>query len=199
MKKITFALIFTSLLAAGCNYQATNQNSNNTNTANTNTAEQMQTYHNSSYGIEFQYPETMQFVTSTYAMLDNKVAELQIPQTDYPNTNFGDAAFSVSTVSATSLDQCLKMNAPENGDGFKTQTNVNGRTFYMTKSSGAAAGNRYDSTVYRTLVNQTCYELLETIHTSAIENYPAGTVSSVDPTPIQAKLDSVLNTFQINQ
>lgn len=203
MKKLSLSLLLLSLMAAGCNYQsAVNQNSNSNQNANTNTAptEQLQTYNNSTYGVTFQYPQTMNFVTPTYALLQDKITELQIPQSAYPKTNFGDAAFSVSAAYAKDLATCLTMNPPENASGFKNQTQINGQTFYLAQSMGAAAGNRYDSTVYRTLSGkQTCIEVSETIHTSNIGNYPAGTVTEVNQGDVQSRLDAVLQTFKINK
>src|SRR6185369_8624220 len=141
-----------------------------------------QTYTNATYGLQFQYPLYMNFVTPTYANLTDKVVQAQIPQTQYPGTNFGDAAFAVSASAAKNLADCLKQSPPENGDGFKTKVSINGTDFYMTKSSGVGAGNLYESKIYRTVKSTggACIELNETIHTSQIANYPAGTVTAVD-------------------
>ena len=101
----------------------------------------LQTYKNSTYGFEFQYPQGLNFVTPSYANLQDKITQLQIPQTDYPQTNLGDAAIAISASNAKSLSDCLSQNPPENSDGFKTKTSINGTDFYMTKSSGVGAGN----------------------------------------------------------
>lgn len=189
------------LAAAGCGKTNTSNDSSQNNQQGDqngqNQSASTQTYRNDTYGFEFQYPDDMSFVTPKYALLQDKIVELGIPQNQYPKTNFGDAAFSVSASYAKSKAECLSMNAPENGDGFKNAITINGIQFYTTTTSGAAAGNRYDGTTYRTLVgNQTCIELTETIHTSVLENYPAGTVTEVDSQSVRNRLNQVLYSFK---
>ena len=198
MKKIVVLLAALTLVAAACNKNNNNQQSYGYQTPTPTT----QTYSNATYGFSFTYPVGLNFVTPTYANLQDKVVQVQIPQNQYPNTNFGDAAFAVSASSAKDLADCLKKSqTPENGDGFKTKTTINGVDFYMTSSSGAGAGNLYESKVYRTVKSTggACIELDETIHTSNIGNFPAGTVTEVDKADVQSKLDSILNSFQFNQ
>lgn len=159
----------------------------------------LQRYKNISYGFTFLYPSNLGFVIPSYPSLEDKIVQLQIPQTDYPKTNFGDAAFSVSAVYSKSLSDCLALNPPENSDGFKTPVQINGITYYMTKSTGAGAGNLYESNAYRVLVGgQLCVELNETIHTGNIGNFPSGTVTEVDKSAVQNRLDQILNTFKFS-
>lgn len=196
MKKL-FLVVALALVAAGCNNQ--NNQTLNPQSPPAQQTPQTSTYKNATYGFEFQYPADVGFVTPTYALLQDKIVQLNIAGTEYPKTNFVDAGFAVSAQYAKSLADCLALNAPENGDGFKTTTVINGVTFYSTKGSGAGAGNRYDSVIYRALrSNQTCAEINETIHTGNIGNYPAGTVTEVDANKVQARLDSILNTFKFN-
>jgi len=203
MKKLLIIASILALTAAACNKTQTNNDTNNnsgnsgldqTQTQNSN----LQTYTNSTYGFEFSYPTTMKFVTPTYANLQDKVVQVQIGQDQYPQTNFGDAAVSVSSQFASSLANCLKLSPPENGDGFKTKVTINGVDFYMTKSTGVGAGNIYDSNIYRTVKSTggACIEINETIHTSNIANYPQGTVTEVNKDDVQAKLDQVLQSFK---
>jgi hypothetical protein len=160
-----------------------------------------QKYSNATYGFSFDYPVTAQFVTPSYPDLQDKIVQVQIGKDQYPNTNFGDAAFSVSAGAAKDLAACLKLSPPENGDGFKTKVTINGTDFYMTKSSGVGAGNLYESNIYRTVrsTGGACIELNETIHTSNIANYPAGTVTEVNKADVQTKLDTILNSFKFTQ
>jgi len=205
MKKLLITLIAVSAIAAACNSQPVTVSPSPTPTpaptpTPTPVTPTTQTYSNATYGFVFDYPLYMQFVTPVYPNLQDKIVQVQIPQTNYPGTNFGDASFSVSAQSAKSLADCLKLTPPENGDGFKTKVSINGVDFYMTKSSGAGAGNLYESNVYRTVKapNGACLELNETIHTSNIANYPTGTTAQVDMADVQAKLDSVLHSFKFN-
>ncbi|MEI6835783.1 MAG: hypothetical protein WCK59_03035 [Candidatus Falkowbacteria bacterium] len=162
-------------------------------------ASNLQTYKNTAYSFEFKYPSTLGFVNPAYANLEEKIIQLQIPQTDYPKTNFGDAAFSISATYTKSLSECLSKNPPENSDGFKTKVQINGQEFYMTKGAGVGAGNLYESNNYRLLTkDKTCLELNETIHTGNIANYTPGEVSEVNKNGVQTRLDEILKTFKLN-
>ncbi|HEV8601078.1 MAG TPA: hypothetical protein VGQ87_00580 [Patescibacteria group bacterium] len=191
MKKLLFLIAAFALVAAACN--KTSDNNNQTPTT--------QIYSNATYGFEFTYPVYMKFVGPTYASLQDKIVQLQIGQEQYPNTNFSDAAFAISATAPKDLADCLAQNPPEGSDGFKTKVTINGIDFYMTGSTGAAAGNLYESKIYRTMRGAIgdCIELNETIHTSNIGNYPAGAVTEVDKADVQAKLDSILNTFKFTR
>lgn len=201
MKKLALLSIILFLFA-GCNSRSYTQNQStikNSQNPTQSLENQTQTYRNGTYGFEFQYPTNMLFVTPSYAHLQDKIVELQIPQGTYPKTNFVDAAFSVSASYSKSLADCLAQNPPEGTDGFKTKATIGGQIFYKTKSYGAAAGNRYASAVYRALLGtQTCIELNETIHTADIHLFTPGTAAGIDANQVSKKLDNILNTFKFN-
>ncbi len=193
MKKIIFVMAIAAL-AAGCN------SSTNTDNQNTSAPSNFQTYKNSQYGFEFNYPNDFSFTDPTYANLKDKIVQVQIGKEGYPKTNFGDAAFSVSAEYAKDLTSCLKIEAPENGDGFKSTKIINGKTFYVTSSTGAGAGNLYESKVYRTYNGTNlCIELNETVHTSNIGNYDPGTVTEIDKGPIWQRLEGISDSFKLTQ
>lgn len=195
MKKI-LALGALALIAAGCNQNNTGYQNNNNNSGQSQ-APANQVYANQTYGFQFAYPENFEFVTPTYPNLQDKIVQLQTKANAYPNTNFNDAAFSASAQFAKTLQDCLALSLPESANkGFNTKTSINGVDFYMNKGAGAAAGNIYDQTVYRTLKGQNCIELSETIHTGNIGNYPPGQVTEVDKGQIQNQLDSILQSFK---
>ena len=130
-----------------------------------------------------------------YSNLETLAAQVSINKDAYPNTNFNDADFSVGVQGAKNLDECLALNVPEGaGDNFKTTTTIGGQTFYSATGGGAAAGNRYDTKTYRTFKDNMCYELTETIHTGAIENYDPS-VSEINKNPIWTKLDAITQSF----
>jgi hypothetical protein len=192
MKKIFLTALLT-LFITGCGQTQQTQTPSPSSTSN------FQTYRNQTYGFVFEYPNDMSFVTPNYANLEDKVVQVQTNRNLYPKTNFGDAAFSVSTVYAKNLQECLKSPVVESTGGFKNKQNINGVDFYMATSTGAGAGNFYESKTYRGLVGgQLCVELNETVHTSNIGNYEPGTVTEVPKQPLWDRLDQILKTFKLN-
>jgi hypothetical protein len=190
MKKLTFILLIL-LLATGCNPKQKDTSSEDVVTKG------LQVYESTQYHFRFEFPEQMEFRTPSFSLLEDKMVEMGISQTEYPNTNFSEAVFSVSSAYVQSPADCFTLNAPENGDGFKTEKRINGVTYYMTESIGVGAGNIYESKVYRTLIkDMTCFELNQTIHTTNVGNYPEGTVTEVNKAEIQSRLDKILNTFK---
>lgn len=163
-----------------------------TSTAKTET---LQNYKNSAYDFQFDYPATFALTDPNYGNLENKIVQVQLLSGAYPKTNFDDAAFTVSEKTAKSLNECLAMNEPEGGTGFKDTATVNGIKFYTTTGNGAGAGNFYETKIYRTFSSSECLEIVETIHTSNIENFDPGTVTEINKTPIQAELEKILSTF----
>jgi hypothetical protein len=198
------------LFAVGCNQQPPavlttpqipqNASSGASSSSGSLSAATTQTYTNSTYNFSFVYGNDFTFVTPAYGSLLNQIVQVQMGNSDYPKTNFNDADFTVSQDYAKTQAACLALtgNANANG-GFANQQTINGVTFYAKKGSDAAAGNEYASTLYRTYHGTDCIELTETIHTGNIDNYPAGTVTEVDTTPIQSELDHILNSFKFTK
>ncbi|MFH0852195.1 MAG: hypothetical protein V1845_01125 [bacterium] len=153
----------------------------------------LQTYKNGTDNFQFQYPAEFYFVEPTgYSFLENPLVQIQADATNFPGTNLGDYAFSVSN--QYNFPDCLKS---ENDKVALTETQViNGVTFYKDTTTGAAAGNLYDSQVYRTVRNNWCYELNLTVHTGNIGNYPEGTVKEVDKNKVFDALNQILVTFK---
>lgn len=123
---------------------------------------------------------------------------LTLPKSFEPGTNFGDAKLTVGhSANTASVADCLKPDA-SGGPGTSMTTRViNGVTFTVFTSSDAGAGNLYDTTSYRTVQNKTCVAVEYTIHYSQFANYPAGSITQFDETKVQAKLDSVVDTFTL--
>lgn len=169
---------------------------NETPTQPTTPASNLQTYTNSTYHFHFTYPKEFNFATANYGNLSTKIVQLQLGSAAYPKTNFGDAAFTVSMSNAQNREQCLNMNSPEGSKGFDASPiDVNGVNFYLTNGSGAGAGNLYESKVYRTFRDSSCFEIVETLHTANIGNYEPGTVEAVNKVRVWERLNSIFTTF----
>ncbi|HYD91023.1 MAG TPA: hypothetical protein VEA37_05980 [Flavobacterium sp.] len=195
MFKIFLTPIIIVVLVAGGYYTVYKKKSKPTDNNDQPTVS-TKTYKSDTRNFEFKYPNTFQFTAVTYANLDEKLVGLTLPQSAYPKTNFGDAAFYVSALTTKNINECLNIDLPENSRGFNTTKTINGATYYQNTGTGAAAGNLYESRYYRTFYNHACFEIGQTIHTTNIGNYATGAVAEVDKEPIWAQLDEILNSFK---
>ncbi|GAC1412755.1 MAG: hypothetical protein NVSMB66_2670 [Candidatus Doudnabacteria bacterium] len=194
MKK-SILLISLFFLALGCTKN--NPTVKSPIVSDTTTTSATQFYQNPNYGFSFRYPNTFKNTTLTYNNLPNQVVGVGLSSEAYPNTNLGDSTFIVSTKNSKDLGTCLSFTKKEQGSFGSPQT-INGAAFYSLQGSGVAAGNIYESKDYRTFKNGNCFEITETIHTSNIGNYPAGTKKEIDKTPLWNQLEAVLKSFQLN-
>jgi hypothetical protein len=84
------------------------------------------------------------------------------------------------------------------GEGSSVHTIVDGVTTYLVASStGAAAGNRYEETVY-TLPGNPCIAVRYMIHYSVFENYPKGMVHEFDHVAILHQFDEIRRTLVVS-
>jgi hypothetical protein len=84
------------------------------------------------------------------------------------------------------------------GSIIQTQT-INGTVFKEMSVIDAAAGNFYDSRIYRTVYDGICYEAALVVHTGNIDNYPPGTVQEFDKEPAFAGLKQVFGTLNFDK
>jgi len=75
-----------------------------------------------------------------------------------------------------------------------------GDTTYSTASFvGAAAGNRYEETVYALPGTNPCVAVRYYVHYGVFENYPPGTVRKFDGRALLAQFDQIRRTLIVNQ
>ena len=72
-----------------------------------------------------------------------------------------------------------------------------GFTYSVATTSDAAAGNRYEESVYAVKDSKPCTAVRYRVHYSAIENYPAGSVREFDRAALIAKFDQIRRTLQL--
>ncbi len=125
---------------------------------------------------------------------------LAFPQDSYmtPKTNFGEAYMTVSVDDGKDAVKTCYANPDMSAADrtLPTVVTVGGIDFRRGDVAEAAAGNRYDSRVYRALRGSRCYEVVLTVHTGAIGNYDPGTVAEFDKENAFSVLQKMLNTFQ---
>ena len=128
------------------------------------------------------------------------LAEVKIPQSYVPSTNFGDATLTVGTsADPSALATCLTYNPTGGKATAATSTVINGTTYTVFHSADAGAGNRYDTTSYRTSRNSQCYAIEYTIHYAVFQNFPKGSVKQFDESALQTKLDAIAQSFTFLQ
>lgn len=153
-------------------------------------------YRDEQYGLEVKYPKDFVLREPQNYFLPTPLVRVDLPEGSYPGTNFSEAGLTVAVGKDTSaVTSCLLGVSP--GSKLLKETKlINGITFYKDVTSGAAAGNIYNSTVYRTVHQNICYEAVLTIHTGNIGNYPEGTVKEVDQDAVQKVLQRLFFTFK---
>lgn len=123
------------------------------------------------------------------------LAEVSVPRTFMPNTNFSDAKLTIGTsADPAAIENCLQ--EPQGNEVERAETTVNGTTYTRFRSMDAGAGNRYETTSYRLLLNNQCYAVEYTIHSTAIQNYPedAG-ITEFDRDRVVAALESIVRSI----
>lgn len=71
--------------------------------------------------------------------------------------------------------------------------------YSVASSTGAAAGNRYEETVYALPGTNPCIAVRYFVHYGVFENYPAGAVRRFDKAALLAQLDAIRRTLVIVQ
>ena len=127
-----------------------------------------------------------------------KYFTLTVPRAFEPQTNFVDATLTVgASANNTAVAQCL---TPDQSGGPATATSsatINGINFTVFKSTGAGAGNYYETTSYRTLHAGECYAVEYTVHSGQIANYPASyNLQPFNEQQIDSVMQNIVGTFK---
>lgn len=113
-----------------------------------------------------------------------------------PKTNYGEAYMTVSVGGdPASLKDCDKNPMTGGKDALSGAATVGGVKFMEGDVHDAAAGNLYDTKLYRAAKDGRCYEIALTVHTGNIMNYDVGTVEEFDKQQAYAVLRKMLDTF----
>ena len=205
MKKIIL-IASILLLAAGCvkeqpaqviNYPTPTPTPVVTPTPVTN---DWQTYNYLPNNFTFNYPKDFGFTQVSTVFLSERIVQLEPLENKYPNTNYVGSSFAIGTGFAKTAAECLV--SQSNGKSLMSNAPVvvNGLGFYKDQSNGVGAGNIYNSTIYRAWQNSLCVEMVLTIHTGNIANYPTESkVAEVDQTKPMAVLEQIMQTVKFTK
>lgn len=126
------------------------------------------------------------------------LAKASLDRSFQPNTNFVDASLTVGTsADPSAVSTCLTYN-PSGGPGAQvtTKQTINGTIYTVMHASDAAAGNRYDTTSYRTVQNSQCYIIEYTIHYGNIQNYSGSNVKEFNESAVANLMDGIVRSFR---
>lgn len=160
-----------------------------------------QTYASTTMGVSLQYTKGYA-VDETYAYDQFGPKKLihgvsfTIPESMATGTNLSDDT-RLSVEQLPNAKNCT-------GDIFlqanvKAQSVTDGADYSVATSSDAAAGNRYEETVYALKDSHPCTAIRYFVHYGAIENYPAGAVNQFDAAALMSALDTVRRSVVLNQ
>jgi len=156
------------------------------------------TYEDVEYDFEFTYPAN--YIYEDYEMYmfltQNPLVSIGVPPEEFSGTNLSEAQFIVGVSEEENiLEICEQKQVDETAVGEEI---INGLVWQVFHKAEPAAGNLYDSTLYRLVDSDVCYELALLLHSGNIGNYDPGTVTEFNREEITAKLKSILETFEIS-
>ncbi|MFA6533701.1 MAG: hypothetical protein WCT37_00850 [Patescibacteria group bacterium] len=157
-------------------------------------------YSDEKLGFQFWFPEnavTDYPQAANYLHLTKKLAAAAaLPESMFAGTNLGEAVFAVGVDSDPAVvSDCLKLNQIEN-QGLGPVT-INGVSFEVFSGADPAAGNLYESKVYRAVYHGFCYEAVELLHSGNIGNYTLGAVSEFDKVKFSGILEKMAQSLTL--
>jgi hypothetical protein len=168
-------------------------------------------YTNTQIGYSLTLPSiaTSSTDTGSYSIVEGYQYQALGPGNDIAGTKFtipvilaaGTNLSPDSYISVEEMPQASKCTAGQflSTKTIKSQIITDGNTSYsVASSSDAAAGNRYEETVYALTGSQPCLAVRYFVHYGAIGNYPDGAVKEFDKKTLINQFDSIRHTLVIN-
>ena len=120
---------------------------------------------------------------------------LTIPRSFMPSTNFSEAKFTIGrSADASVIKSCTTI---EKWAGKSSDVFIGGQKFKEVSLSDAGAGNFYDTTSYRAVLDGDCYVIEYTIHSTNIGNYsPDQGIKEFDKSKIVSELNNIVQSLK---
>lgn len=117
----------------------------------------------------------------------------------YVNTNLDEAYLLFGNSSdADTVANCTQPASLGGLEQIIGEETINGVTFVHSQANGAGAGNFYEQTYYRSVVDGVCYEMTFFVHNGNIGAYdPSLGVHEFDRAALMQKFESMLSTLVI--
>lgn len=160
------------------------------------------TFASPSQGFSIRYPAGYTINESyTYQNLgpgkNIRGVKFTVPSTTAAGTNLNpETGLSVEEIPATTT--CSASMFLYGAPAAQTVTDQ-GITYSVASSTGAAAGNRYEETVYALPGTNPCVAVRYFIHYGVIENYPSGSVKQFDEQSLLSQFDAIRRSLTVNQ
>ncbi len=132
-----------------------------------------------------------------------------------PRTTISGVKFSIpkATASGTNLSadtyisvEHLAVSMPCTAELFLENPKISSSTiiegtlaYSFASTSGAAAGNRYEESVYVIASSSPCLAVRYFVHSGAYENYPEGSITQFDKAALLAQFDQVRRTLTMRK
>ncbi len=148
--------------------------------------------------------ETLQLtVTNTDWRLDagriigTRAVLVTLPKAIQPQTNFSEAKLVIGiSKEKNAIQTCLQKQGNEEERSAQV---INGVPFAAFAQSDAGAGNKYQTTSYRAVRNNSCYVVEYTIHSTQLANYPKELgLKEFDQTVVKNLLERITSTIRWN-
>ena len=157
-------------------------------------------YANDYYGVRLIYSgEYIENKTPQNQYITNNILiKIDLPSEYFVDTNLNEAAFIVGASNdEKAVSTCLNA-APSEKEELNTRL-INGNEYKVFRALDAAAGNRYETTSYRLVRNNICYEAIKYLCWGEISNYPLGTIKEFNREVIEFYLDEMLSEFYMDK
>ncbi len=150
-------------------------------------------------GFSFSYPQDFILATTTDNTLYASGTSFMVPEALTKGTNLSsDSRIYVQSVATTTCSAAGFIDMALASQKAPTNVAINGTSFSTVKASDAAAGNRYETSVYAAKAGDRCVGISLIAHSGNIQNYDPGTVKEYDKEALDAALQTVLETFKAN-
>ena len=113
----------------------------------------------------------------------------------FMNTNLAEAYYIMALEPINDPKTCLNTSPADLIAGLVDNWRVNGIDYQHYRTAEGAAGNFYDSDVFRTYIHRRCITVYLFIHTHNLANYNPGTVAAYNRKEVMAELKRVFYTL----
>ena len=162
-----------------------------------------QIYHDGVVGFTARY-QTDFGVTATYTYdglgPKQEIAGVKftIPASMASGTNLSHDSYISIEHMGTTTERCeAQAFLPADARATSTMVTENEVTYSFASSTGAAAGNRYEESVYALPGSQPCLAIRSLVHYGVFENYASGTVRAFDRSSLETTFASIRNSVTI--